>query len=71
MLNDYCDKSIDVTLNDESSDENDEKESVLSSDIEESNSSTDVDAVVEEYREKIQVENVTSRRKIAKLVKII
>jgi hypothetical protein len=55
LLNDYCDKSVDIVLNDDSSDDNDEKESVLSSDVEDSYSSTDVDAVVQEYKDKIQV----------------
>jgi hypothetical protein len=46
---------VDIVLNDDSSDDNDEKESVMSSDVEDSYSSTDVDAVVQEYKDKIQV----------------
>ncbi|KAJ3629609.1 hypothetical protein MTP99_013990 [Tenebrio molitor] len=58
LLNDYCDKSVDIVLNDDSSDDNDEKESVMSSDVEDSYSSTDVDAVVQEYKDKIQVATI-------------
>ncbi|KAJ3661247.1 hypothetical protein Zmor_005652 [Zophobas morio] len=57
LLNEYCDKSVDVS-NDDSSDDNEEKESVLSSDAEDSYTSTDIDVIVQEYKDKIQVATI-------------
>ncbi|XP_044269575.1 cationic amino acid transporter 2 isoform X1 [Tribolium madens] len=56
LLNEYCDKS-DVVLNEVSSDD-EERESVVSSDVEDSYSSTDVDTAVQEYKDKIQVATI-------------
>ncbi|KAJ8966085.1 hypothetical protein NQ317_000035 [Molorchus minor] len=51
LLDDYSNKSVNIDVNEDSESENDADDMVLCSDGEDSGSSTDIDLVVEEYRE--------------------
>lgn len=55
LLDDYSNKSLNIDLAEDSASENDENDIVFCSDGEESGSSTDIDLIVEEYREGLKV----------------
>ncbi|KAJ8935876.1 hypothetical protein NQ318_012649 [Aromia moschata] len=55
LLDDYNNKSVNIDLNEDSESENDENDIVFCSDGEDSGTSTDIDLVVEEYREGLKV----------------
>ncbi|KAJ8969166.1 hypothetical protein NQ314_001907 [Rhamnusium bicolor] len=58
LLDDYSNKSVNIDLADDSASENDENNIVFCSDDEDSGSSTDIDLIVEEYREGLKVTTI-------------
>ncbi|KAJ8924593.1 hypothetical protein NQ315_000743 [Exocentrus adspersus] len=74
LLDDYSNKSLKIDLAEDTSSENDENDIVFCSDGEDSGSSTDIDIIVEEYREGLKVATVgkfNERRPSTKFTSII